>query len=937
MLSHEFLRAPDDVAVLGSTSSLGATVASTLTGRAVHVVETADRLLAIVLARRLRNIVIDHECAEAKDALRRLSLLPARASTLVLIVARDPLGELPSGADIVVIESALGEALSLASLPSEDPPISLETLLGVSLLGGSLDQALERAADQLAVGFGVDRCVISVREDSTGGVASGTHTWSSLTWSYTAARCRAAAAAATSFAAPVPDNPHGPCETYLAVPLETGMGSNGFIGLVMSTPRRFTPALRDALQVAAARLAAEVRWRGMHDRAIEELDRHVSGPGMDPLLGIWNGTALNQLAAMQLSSAARNRLPVGALVLDVIDLQAINHRYGLEVGDRLLRRLAEAVRTIVREEDVVGRLSGDSVAVVLHGIGPDGTQRAAERLHATLAARPLEINDDESLAVPVTIGIAMWQEKERNIELLARAAQAARKAQSEGGPIKYAVTRPSHPRLSSEIQIPIVSDDIASTIGGTYRLLHEISRGGMGVVYRAQDRALERPVAIKMLRPDLAEDRELVERFRIEASTLAGVRHPNLVQIYSFGHSGGDSYFVMELVEGESLEQAIERHRAERTTMPLSDVPGVISQIAAALDALHERGIVHRDVKPANVIRDPFRNRSVLVDVGIARRYGEDARCAGTPGFVAPEVFGGGEASPRSDEYGLAATAYSMLTLTRPWGEGDFLTLVTRQVTNELQLPSTLRPELAPIDEVLVRALDPDPVKRYPSAGAFARELLEKLPIVMPRERGTNDAVRGPRKPTQLPLEAPKTRGVVFRSVSRALGLRESNLLRDRISGSEPELIDAMSNSAPLAWVPTSLLSHLIEIAPEHIGRPSLAFARDIGRATVRASFRRFFPASAATLVPETTLSAIRNVWTRYQSWGSISSMPVSSNEHVVRLSAGHNDARLCAWTCGMLEQLVVLSGAKQGTVAHTSCAAEGHDACLFRVTWERA
>src|SRR5690606_37342148 len=101
---------------------------------------------------------------------------------------------------------------------------------------------------------------------------------------------------------------------------------------------------------------------------------------------------------------------------------------------------------------------------------------------------------------------------------------------------------------------------------------------------------LERPVAIKMLRPDLAEDPELVERFRIEASMLAHIQHPNLVQIYSFGHTGGDSYFVMELVEGESLEQAFERHHAEGTAMPLAELPQVITQIASALDALHERG-----------------------------------------------------------------------------------------------------------------------------------------------------------------------------------------------------------------------------------------------------------------------------------------------------------------------------------------------------------
>src|SRR5690606_28881445 len=117
---------------------------------------------------------------------------------------------------------------------------------------------------------------------------------------------------------------------------------------------------------------------------------------------------------------------------------------------------------------------------------------------------------------------------------------------------------------------------------GVYRLQHEISRGGMGVVYRGEDLALERPVAIKMLRPDLAEDRAFVEQLRVEAAMLARLQHPNLVQIYSFGQTGGDSYFVMELVEGEGLQQAIERHRLEGTQMPLQEIVAVIEEVSSA-------------------------------------------------------------------------------------------------------------------------------------------------------------------------------------------------------------------------------------------------------------------------------------------------------------------------------------------------------------------
>src|ERR1051325_11684270 len=134
-----------------------------------------------------------------------------------------------------------------------------------------------------------------------------------------------------------------------------------------------------------------------------------------------------------------------------------------------------------------------------------------------------------------------------------------------------------------------------------------------------------------MLRPELAQNEELVKHLRREAALLARVHHPNLVQIFNFGHADGDTYFVMELVEGESLQQAIDRCKVENTHMPITELLGVVDQIASALDALHERGTVHRDVKPANLIRDPFTGRSVLVDVGIAHKFGElSSKQAGT-------------------------------------------------------------------------------------------------------------------------------------------------------------------------------------------------------------------------------------------------------------------------------------------------------------------
>src|SRR5262249_23459992 len=157
----------------------------------------------------------------------------------------------------------------------------------------------------------------------------------------------------------------------------------------------------------------------------------------------------------------------------------------------------------------------------------------------------------------------------------------------------------------------------------------------------------------------------------------------------------------------------------------------------------------------------------------------------------------------------------------------------------------------------------------------------------------------------------------------------------DAISGDFPELGRALTDSAPLEWLPTELLARLLEVAPQHMGRNAARLARDLACAAVRASFRRFFPASPATLVPERTLSAIRNVWSRYHNWGVLSSMPVSANEAVVRIGNSPRDYNVCAWTNGMLEQLVILSGARSVLVDHESCESRGDDACLFRVSWD--
>ncbi len=910
--------------LLSRSPSLEAQVANVAT-RTHHVhrsVRSARDLRAIDGP---HAIILDADHEEFGETLRSFAGAPL-PGRIVVVVTRDLAKDVVSGAHIIVTHETVDCALE--DIVEHAYAVQLDRMFALTVLDGQLDQALEHAANQVTAWLGADRCLITIRGDSSGGAASGAHTWDSFAWNRTSERCRAASLAGATVIAAGKD---AVAESYLAVPLDNQLGTYGFVGVVVERPVLFSREHRSALTAIATRLSAELSWRAVHQRTTDELDRLGNAPGHDLLLGMWNRMAMTDLASIYVSAAKRSILPLAVAIVDVLDLQGINKRLGLDIGDRLLRRVADAIRTTTRAEDIVGRWAGDKIAVLLHGTAIEGAQRVAERVRTAIADRPLELRSGERLALPVTIGIAALAPNEDAGTLMERASYAAKQARNDGHEILRAVTGPA-PRLSGQIE---VSDELRATVGGVYRLQHEISRGGMGVVYRAEDLALERTVAIKMLRPDLAEDRAFVEQLRVEAAMLARLQHPNLVQIYSFGQSGSDSYFVMELVEGEALQQAIDRHRLEGTQVPFADLVAVIAEIASALDALHDRGIVHRDVKPANVIRDPFRNRAVLVDVGIARRFGQFVEAAGTPGYVAPEVIAGHEATPRADVYGLAATAYALLALAPPWGEDT--QVIARQISGQpVPPPSSHRAELACVDGLFATALAREPKLRPGSAGQFANRLRAALPMENESAVRKVDVERWRGNVIVPRRTLAKTRGVVFRSVARALGVRDAQRLRDNIGGSHPDIAGALTDTAPLAWLPTELFSKLLAIAPSHTNRDGARLARDIARATVRASFRRFFPASSATLVPERTLSAIRNVWGQYQSWGTVSSMPVNTSETVVRIADAFPDAELCAWTEGMLEQLVVLSGGRSPIVHHESCITRGDGACFYRVVWNR-
>src|SRR6476660_9714763 len=211
---------------------------------------------------------------------------------------------------------------------------------------------------------------------------------------------------------------------------------------------------------------------------------------------------------------------------------------------------------------------------------------------------------------------------------------------------------------------------IGSELAG-YRLEALIGRGGMGVVYRARDLALDRDVALKLLAPHLAEDLSFRERFLTESRVAASLEHPNVVPIHDAGEIDGQLYIVMRLVEGSDLKAVLRKGPLE----PARAVR-VLEQIAGALDAAHARGLVHRDVKPSNVLLDE-REHAYLADFGLSRYLGDaalplgPAKSLGTADYVAPEQIRGEEANGRADLYSLGCLLYECVTGKPPFARSS--------------------------------------------------------------------------------------------------------------------------------------------------------------------------------------------------------------------------------------------------------------------------
>jgi eukaryotic-like serine/threonine-protein kinase len=268
----------------------------------------------------------------------------------------------------------------------------------------------------------------------------------------------------------------------------------------------------------------------------------------------------------------------------------------------------------------------------------------------------------------------------------------------------------------------------ALVVDGRYRVESELGRGGMGVVYLARDAWLDRPVALKVIAATWSNDARATARFHNEAKALASIRSEHVVQVYAFGPHEESYFFAMEYVRGRTLRSSMAEHAQHGETIPVHRTMAILSQVATGIDAVHAAGIIHRDVKPTNIVIEEDTGRPVLVDFGLAAA-GDDpgqALAMGTPQYMAPEQAGllpGTLVSPRTDVYALGITAFEMLTGRLPFEGGDEKHLMQRHASVAAPLASSVRPELVPFDRVLAGALAKDPRQRFESCSEMAEAL----------------------------------------------------------------------------------------------------------------------------------------------------------------------------------------------------------------------
>ena len=258
-----------------------------------------------------------------------------------------------------------------------------------------------------------------------------------------------------------------------------------------------------------------------------------------------------------------------------------------------------------------------------------------------------------------------------------------------------------------------------------YEIIKELGRGGMGVVYKARDTLLDRIIAYKVLPPQSQRDQRILDMFLREAQSAARLSHPNIVTIYDADEDRGEFFIIMELIEGESLKEILQK----QGKFPIKTAVVLAGQVFKALAYAHSRGIVHRDIKPANLLWAKSDKQVKITDFGLARVIEEGRRThtqmAGTPYYMSPEQILGGEVDHRADQYAMGVTLYEFVTGIVPFKEGDVL---YHHVHTQPPAPETVDPSLPPaLSKFILQCISKEPENRFPDVGSALAELRNVL------------------------------------------------------------------------------------------------------------------------------------------------------------------------------------------------------------------
>ena len=293
---------------------------------------------------------------------------------------------------------------------------------------------------------------------------------------------------------------------------------------------------------------------------------------------------------------------------------------------------------------------------------------------------------------------------------------------------------------------------LTRTLEGRYRVAKMVGRGGMGAVFLAQDLTLERPVAIKVLPPEVSHDETLVGRFEREARTAAKLDHPNIIPIFAVESSGDLHYFVMKFVDGESLEQVL-----ASGVLSIEQSQECLWEAARALGHAHTRKVVHRDVKPGNIMFD-HDGRVMIADFGISKamqsstQYTQTGQVIGTPFYMSPEQAKGQEVDGRSDQYSLAVVGFQMITGRLPFQDQAVHTIIYKHIFEEPPSIRELCPECpAYVAAALHKALAKEPDGRFPTMDEFAAAVMPHRRVTSALGAGSGGAERAsPDAPTTI-------------------------------------------------------------------------------------------------------------------------------------------------------------------------------------------